>query len=63
MSGKNTFFLEIKAEKQSFFSITRAKKTQKQTIQCFLPTFAAMKTLTDTEYIHALIAIYDKKLR
>lgn len=32
------------------------KMKQKKTLSCFLSTFAGMKTLTDTDYIHTLIA-------
>ena len=32
------------------------KKCQKSEVYCFLPTFVRMKPLTDTDYVHALIA-------
>ena len=56
MSDKNTFFLEINAEKRYFFLKYSVKSPQKGALTRFLSTFASMKTLTDTEYIHALIA-------
>ena len=55
MSGKNTFFLEINAENDIFLKYS-VKSPQKGALTHFLSTFASMKTLTDTEYIHALIA-------
>ena len=56
MFGKNTFFLEINTEKRYFFLRYSAKSAQIGALTHFLSTFASMKTLTDTEYIHALIA-------
>ena len=40
----------------NFFLKYSVKSPQKGALTHFLSTFASMKTLTDTEYIHALIA-------
>ena len=43
-------------QKNDIFLKYSVKSPQKGALTRFLSTFASMKTLTDTEYIHALIA-------
>ena len=56
MSGKNTFFLEINAEKRYFFWNNTQNRHLKRLIRVFYLFLQTWKRLLIPQYIHALIA-------